>query len=245
MRRSKWRWPKRIGIGVAVLAVLGAASVPFVMPALAAFACPSCYGLERITPALFVEAAMPAQDRAKLQETIVAAEARVAGYYGAFEGHPALLACITDACDHKLGGRGARATTFTTFGGSFIRAAPRGLNETILSHEFSHVELHRRIGAWKLFMEAVPAWFDEGVAVVVSDDERYLKPGVTGARRCTALPERPLPDGHFSWGAAAGKTPGLYAQAACGVLIWMDANGGRTGFLAALAETADGKRTLP
>ena len=40
MRRSKWRWPKRIGIGVAVLAVLGAASVPFVMPALVAFACP-------------------------------------------------------------------------------------------------------------------------------------------------------------------------------------------------------------
>jgi hypothetical protein len=54
-----------------------------------------------------------------------------------------------------------------------------------------------------------------------------------------------LPDSHFSWGAAAGKTPSLYAQAACGVLIWMDANGGRTGFLAALGETADGKRTLP
>ena len=82
MRRSKWRWPKRIGIGVAALAVLGAASVPFVMPALAALACPSCYGLERVTPTLFVEAAMPAQDRAKLQETIVAAEARVAGFYG-------------------------------------------------------------------------------------------------------------------------------------------------------------------
>ena len=191
MRRSKWRWPKRIGLLVGALAALGVASVPFILPALAAYACPACYGLERVTSTLYVEAAMPEQDRATLRDTIAGAQAQVAGFYGSFEGHPTLLACATEACDHKLGGRGARATTYTTFGGSFIRAAPRGLNQTILSHEFSHVELHRRIGAWKLFWEAVPAWFDEGVAVIVSDDERYLKPGTEGAQRCTVQPDGP------------------------------------------------------
>ncbi len=245
MKHSKRRWLKRIGLVAGALAALGAASVPIAMPALAAYACPACYGLERVTPTLYVEAAMPAQDRTKLQETIAASEVRVAGFYGSFERRPTLLACMSEACDRKLGGRGARATTYTTPGGSFIRIAPRGLNETIVSHEFSHVELHRRIGAWKLFMEAVPAWFDEGTAVVVSGDERYLKPGAEGAQRCTVPPDGPLPESHFAWGAAAGKTPGLYAMATCKVLLWMDANGGRPGLLAALADTAGGKRTLP
>jgi hypothetical protein len=245
MQRSKWRWIKRIGIAAAALVLLGVASVPFVVPALAAYTCPSCYGLERVTPTLYVEAAMPAPDRAALQDTIAAAEAGVAAFYGTFGERPTLLACMTEDCDRRLGGRGARATAYTTFFGTFIRAAPRGLNETILSHEFSHAELHGRIGAWKLLMEAVPAWFDEGVAVIVSGDGRYLKQGVAGARGCTAEPDGQMPESHFKWGAASGKTPGLYAKAACAVLIWMDANGGRPGLLAALREAAEGKRTLP
>ncbi len=245
MGRSKLRWLRRIGIAAVALVTLGVASVPFVVPALAAYTCPSCYGLERVTPALYAEAAMPAPERAKLQETIAAAESRVAAFYGSFGERPTLLACMTEACDRRLGGRGARATAYTTFLGTFIRAAPRGLNETILSHEFSHAELHRRIGVWKLLVEAVPAWFDEGVAVIVSNDGRYLKQGATAAQRCTAEPDSAMPESPFKWSAAAGKTPGLYAKAACAVLIWMDANGGRPGLLAALEETADGKRILP
>ncbi len=245
MRRSKLRWLRGIGIAAAALVALGMASVPFVAPALAAYACPSCYGLERVTPTLYTEAAMPAPERARLRDAIAAAEARVAAFYGSSGERPVLLACMTEACGRRLGGRGARATAYTTFFGTFIRATPRGLNETVLAHEFSHAELHGRVGAWKLLMEAVPAWFDEGVAVIVSDDGRYLKQGGAGARRCAAEPDGTLPRSHFKWGSVAGKTPGLYAKAACAVLTWMDANGGRPGLLAALGETADGKRTLP
>ena len=245
MRRSKWRWPKRIGIATGLLVALGVASVPFVVPALAAYTCPACYGLERVSPTLYVEAAMPAPDRAKLQETIATAEARVAAFYSSFGERPTLLACMTEACDRRIGGLGGRATAYASPVGTFIRAAPRGLNETILSHEFSHAELYRRIGTWKLFRQAVPAWFDEGVAVIVSDDERYLKRGVAGAQRCTAQPDGPMPTDFLRRGGVWGKTPGIYAKAACAVLIWMDANGGRPGLLAALTETGEGKRTLP
>ena len=91
----------------------------------------------------------------------------------------------------------------------------------------------------------MPAWFDEGVAVIVSDDGRYLKPGMEGAQRCTVQPDGPLPESPFKWEPAAGKIHTLYAQAACAVLQWMDANGGQPGLLAALAKTADGERTLP
>ena len=107
------------------LAALGAASVPFILPALAAYACPACYGLERVTSTLYVEAAMPAQDRAKLQDTIVAAEARVAGFYGSFEGHPTLLACMTEACDRKLGGARRAAPPPTRHSAEASSAPPR------------------------------------------------------------------------------------------------------------------------
>lgn len=231
MKRANGRWLKRTGLVAAVLAALGAASTPFTVPVLAAYACPACYGLERIAPALYVEAAMPDQGRAALKAAIAAGEARVASFYGSYGARPALLACATEACDRKLGGRGARATAYTMPGGTIIRFSPRGLNETIIAHEFSHAELHRRIGIWRLFMGAVPAWFDEGVAVIVSNDDRYLKPGADGPERCTVQPDGPLPASHFEWGAAAGKTPGLYAQAACKTLLWLEANGGWQGVL--------------
>src|SRR3974390_2690934 len=117
MRRTKWRWPRRIALLLCAAIGLGAASIPFVMPALAAYACPGCYGLERVTPELYVEAAMPAGERLKLLEVIAAAEIRVARFYGSFEGHPILLACMSEACDHMLGGRGARATAYTALNG--------------------------------------------------------------------------------------------------------------------------------
>ncbi len=244
MAASKWRWAKRIGIAAVLLALLTTASVPFVIPVMAAYACPSCYGLERAESSLYVEAAMPAAERQKLQEGILSAEAKTAQFYGSYSGHPTLLACMTEVCDHKLGGRGARATTYPTLGDGVIRVAPLGLNETILSHEFSHVELHSRIGIAQWLRGAVPAWFDEGVAVIVSEDARYLKEGV-GAQKCKEQPAGALPETPPQWAALAGRTPGLYAHAACAVLLWLEANGGRPGLLAALAQVGQGARRLP
>jgi hypothetical protein len=108
------------------------------------------------------------------------------------------------------------------------------------------VELHRRIGLWRQVQGKVPAWFNEGLAVIVSDDPRYLKPGVEGVARCVAgPPEVKLPASPFEWSSSAGHTPGLYAQAACRVLQWMEANGGNAGLLAAIAQVGEGKRSLP
>jgi hypothetical protein len=107
------------------------------------------------------------------------------------------------------------------------------------------VELHSRTGQFRLLTRAIPAWFDEGLAVIVSDDARYLGPGTTSATRCLAEPHGDLPSSPFQWGPAAGKTPGLYAQAACRVMRWMEANGGKTGLRDAVSQVADGTRRLP
>ncbi len=209
---------------------------------MAAYACPTCYGLQSVTSKLWVEAAMPAADRTMLRETVARAAQQVATFYGSFDREPTVMACETEACDRRLGGRGARATTFGTV---FIRLSPRGVNQTILSHEFSHVEFHARVGDYRLLTGSVPAWFDEGLAVIVSDDSRYLGPGETRATRCMAEPYDDLPSSPFRWAAQSGKTQSLYAQAACRVMRWMEANGGTAGLRVAMQQVADGKRRLP
>jgi len=211
-------------------------------PAMAAYVCPSCYGLESVTSNLFVEAAMPAADRTMLRETVARAAKQVATFYGSFDRQPTVLACETAACDHRLGGRGARATTFGTL---FIRLSPRGVDQTILAHEFSHVEFHARVGDYRFLTGTVPAWFDEGLAVIVSNDERYLGPGETSAARCRAEPYADLPSSPFRWAAESGKTHSLYAQAACRVMRWMEANGGTAGLQMAMRQVAEGTRQLP
>ncbi|MDX3109576.1 hypothetical protein [Nonomuraea angiospora] len=70
----------------------------------------------------------------------------------------------------------------------------------------------------------VPQWFDEGLAVLVSDDPRYLAP--TGDR-CLVDPRQPLPVTLEEWLRAASADPRTYAQAACQVSRWAGTNGGK------------------
>ena len=53
---------------------------------------------------------------------------------------------------------------------------PRGLNEVIISHELTHIELHSRVGVLRSW-RSIPSWFDEGLAVLVSQDPRYTEEG--------------------------------------------------------------------
>lgn len=229
MRRIvKW-----LALALIAAVFICAGSIPFVLPVFAAYACPGCYGLEPLTQSLFAEAAMSPEDRAKLQAAVASAEAKVTGFYGSFNAPPTLLACVSLDCDRKLGGRGARAVTYSILNRSIIRLSPNGLNETILAHEFSHAELRRRLGLKAQWMGAVPAWFDEGVAVAVSGDDSYLIPNATGAGKCMAAPAGPLPAAFSDWSRLAGQTPGLDAQAACSVVLWMEPNGGKPGLLTA------------
>jgi hypothetical protein len=256
-----WRWPKRtaqIAIVFVVLIVGGVVAawhplnyiVRSLVPVMVAYVCPSCYGLESCTSKLLVEAAMPPEDKARLRDTVAKAAEQVAAFYGSFDRQPTVMACESDACYHRLGGQGERAAAIGTM---IIRLSARGLNQTIVAHEFSHLEFNARVGINRLVTGAVPAWFDEGLAVVVSNDARYLGPGVTSEERCLAEPKSELPSNPFQWktrtsgepATESEKSHSIYAQAACRVMRWMDANGGPKGFQAAMRQVADGTRRLP
>ncbi|WP_249124171.1 hypothetical protein [Saccharopolyspora erythraea] len=207
---------------LAVLAVALVAAVAVVVvwfPSLAATTCPGCYGLERVAPGLHAEPGPPASHRQQVISAVEHANRRVDRFYGGRVSSPRILACLTDDCYRRIGGGRERGIAVLN---SAVMLSPRGVDPVIASHEMSHVELHTRLHSEGA---RVPQWFDEGLAVLVSDDPRHLAPA-TAPDRCLVPAEGPLPVTLDDWLKAAAADPRTYAKAACRVDGWVTAHGG-------------------
>jgi hypothetical protein len=242
---NKNRVLKVVSAALIGLAAICGTLVIALLPAVAATVCPSCYGLERISATLIVDRDMSADLRGRILDDAATAAARVRAFYGEFPIAPTVLACSTQGCDRRLGGKGALAVVYSLPFFSVIRVSPAGLNETVLAHEFSHIELSRRIGVYRQLTGGLPAWFNEGVAVIVSDDRRYLREGQSPQDRCLEDSAGALPETPFEWAPLGGRKPEIYAQAACRVLKWMDANGDRYGLIGTLDRVGSGFAFVP
>jgi hypothetical protein len=85
---------------------------------------------------------------------------------------------------------------------------------------------------------ARPSWFDAGLAVVVSDDPRYLA-AVGAADRCLVDGDGPLPTGCAN-GTGAGADHQLYAKAARRISRWLARKGGPAAVTRLLSQAALG-----
>jgi hypothetical protein len=215
-RRPRRRW-LLAAVAVIPLAVVAVLAVAF--PAVAATTCPRCCGLERLAPDLYAEGGLPETRKQQLRSMVEEANRRVRDFYGGRKSSPRLLACVTDDCYRRIGGGGERGVAVLN---RAVMVSPRGLDAIIAAHEMSHVELHARLDSGG---DEVPQWFDEGLAVLVSDDPRYLAPH-TAADRCLVDPDGSLPDTLDAWLRAASADEQTYAKAACRVSRWVAANGG-------------------
>ena len=74
----------------------------------------------------------------------------------------------TEDCYRKFGGISAKGKNY---GSLAILLSPRGINPEIISHEWSHRELFERLGFFKC--RKIAYWFDEGLAVYISEDELF------------------------------------------------------------------------
>src|SRR5262249_50359216 len=229
------RWRNRLAVIVGALTLVLAGAVALAEPVLAAIVCPGCFGFERLSETVYVDHAMTDQERTAFRRALAEADARLVAFYGDVVAPPIVLACRTGACNGRLHG-GARGAAYLTIA---LRLAPRGLNATIIAHERSHIELHSRIGFWRLAEGTIPAWFDEGLAVVVSEDERYLLPPGPGDR-CRLEPGQARAASAPGWRGTAGRDPELYARTACRVLRWIDGHGGSGAVLRLAKRIHDG-----
>ncbi len=78
-------------------------------------------------------------------------------------------ACLSAQCLYAFGGQG----TFAKVYGNRVVLSRRGLNWHFIAHEWSHAEMVKRLGlaAWR----EMPQWFDEGLAVVVSQAPEHAE----------------------------------------------------------------------
>ncbi|MET8138992.1 hypothetical protein ABZU32_01645 [Sphaerisporangium sp. NPDC005288] len=213
MRRRR-RWALGGAAALVIAAVLG---VAVAFPSVAAVACPGCYGLEDLGEGVYAEPETPAVRGERLLGVVREAERRVADFYGGRKSSPRVLACVTDGCYRRIGGGGERGVAVLN---RAVMLSPRGLDVVIASHELSHVELRARLDGGD-----VPQWFNEGLAVLVSGDARYLAPAGS-PDRCLVASDKALPAELGRWREAAGGDGNLYAEAACRVSRWVTANGG-------------------
>jgi len=237
------QWTRRslFGTIVATLVaalVAGVIGFVFTYPLAGALVCPRCFGFAPIAGNTYVEAVMPAADRTRAAATLRQARAMVLQFYGSLDADPAMFVCATPECYQRFAGGGARGKSrgMAMLDRALI-LSPDGVTPVIAAHELSHVELHARAGAWRVWFGAIPRWFDEGLAINVSDDPRYLLPG-SGAARCRARTRDPLPETRRDWMAQADD--GLYAVSACRVSEWLADHDGRKGVLALAARIAGG-----
>ncbi|MEV5322847.1 hypothetical protein WBK31_15365 [Nonomuraea sp. N2-4H] len=227
-RRRRFWWIAGAAVAVVLAAAVAVTAIAF--PSVAATTCPGCYGLERIAPGVYAEPGLAPAERRRVTEAVAQANERVRAFFGGRVTAPDVLVCLTDGCYRRIGGGGERGIAVLN---RSVMLSPRGVDPVIASHELTHVELHARLDG-----AGVPQWFDEGLAVLVSDDPRYLAPA---GDRCLRAPRGALPDTLDGWLRAASADPQTYADAACQVHRWVTANGGEKAVAGLIERLASGQ----
>ena len=209
-----------------------------VRPAVAA-ACPACFGLSRAQDGVYLQSGMKPEQQKQALAAIAAARQRIVRFYGEQRFPPRIMVCGDDTCYRHLGGvPGSGTGTAAYFA---MAVSPEAVNTVAITEALSHVEMRGRVGAWKMETGAVPQWFEQGLAVVVSEDPLYLGPAKRD-NRCLAGSFPDMPGTPEEWqGELQQEGDVLYAQSACKTWMWVESHGGGAGVAGLLDKLAAGQ----
>jgi len=182
---------------------------------------PSRRGMAQAAPGLWIDAAATGAEIAAIRDRIAGASVKVAGRLGAAQPVEWWI-CTTKACD-SANGMKARGITY---GASLITLnANAGRDPGVYVHELTHATLHGALPLGGLFSTALPLWFDEGVAVILSGE-----PPAAAKKAACAKPQKGrLPQNAREFNRMAPnakKALPVYTRSACAVRDWM-ADGNR------------------
>lgn len=129
---------------------------------------PSLFGTTEIEEGIYFDDEIAEKQKKELYESVNISEKILVEFYGRLKTKPRIIACATEDCYKKFGGISAKGKNYGSLG---ILLSPRGINPEVISHEWSHRELFERLGFFK--HRKIAYWFDEGLAVYISEDEQY------------------------------------------------------------------------
>lgn len=177
---------------------------------------PSREGMTEVAPGLWIDRAAKPAAIARIRRDIAAAEKVVGKALGGVA-RPEWLVCTTRACDR----RNNYTTRGMTYGYSLIIVNSKGAKSAgVFSHELTHATLHSAIPPLGLLTGALPIWFDEGAAVLISGEPAQAADAAACAGR-----QVPLPRNHREFSRRSGvKGEGalaLYVASTCAVRGWL------------------------
>ncbi len=126
-----------------------------------------------LEPGVYVSRGMPRSLYSSVEEVLEDAHRQASLLWGALEAPVVMILCATDEEFSQFGkDLGTPALVHLGPGTSYIIVKPDGVSADVIGHELSHAELKTRLGWWYR-MQSIPAWFDEGLAVLL--DGRFVE----------------------------------------------------------------------
>jgi hypothetical protein len=130
-------------------------------------------GISQASPAIYTN------DTTNLEvfkQRVAFAKSKTSAFFGRPASNPAYVFCDTEVCDGKFtlrtkAGPGPRAKTV---GAQLIVIGTQGRDQMTITHEQVHADLHARFSLIEVLRGDIPAWFDEGLAGYISEDDRLI-----------------------------------------------------------------------
>lgn len=109
-------------------------------------------------------------------------------------------------------GLGGTEALCITYGSLFTRFSPLVLLPAIFAHQRAHARMAQLVDNRAVFSERFPAWLNEGLAVLFSEDPLYHHDDAI----CAGHDDRLLPAARVDWIADVSKRQApLYSMVAC------------------------------
>lgn len=125
-----------------------------------------------IAPNIFTSTSFVNHQNEKLLSTINLGKARVNNTFGNMTSSPKVIITATEN-EASVFGANAYGKALITPLGQCLVFGPKGQNIDVVAHEYTHAEVHFRVGWFNHFLN-IPIWFNEGVSLLVDFREPYL-----------------------------------------------------------------------
>lgn len=125
-----------------------------------------------IAPNIFVSDSFNLTQTDKLFSKITQGKSRVNTTFGQMISNPKVVFTANES-EASVFGSNIYGNALLTPLGQCIVFGPKGQNIDVIAHEYTHAEVHHRVG-WLKHLLNVPIWFNEGVALLVDFRKPYL-----------------------------------------------------------------------